>query len=72
MLTSSFSRAFWVTEKFPLHRVQHDRPIFHALLSRFPSWEGGVFLLRLMPPGEGLIRVAQFELPKLETAADSG
>ena len=58
--------------KFPLHRIQHDRPVFRTLLRRLPSRGGGVLLFCNICPAESVLSMAQFELCQLETPAYAG
>ncbi len=54
------------------HRAEHDRPILRGLLDRLHSRVRGVFRDRMIRLLEDCLRMVQFELRKLKTAADSG
>jgi hypothetical protein len=71
-LAGFFNGLLGGTAKFPLNRIQHDRPVFHTLLRRLPSRGGGALLFCNIRPAEGFLRMAQFELCKLETPAYAG
>ena len=54
------------------HRTEHDRPIFRGQLNRLRSRVRVAFLNRVIRLLQACLRMVQFELRKLKTAAHTG